>query len=202
MEVNMKELNEGPAIVIDGQTNMDLDSENRELQQEEIKNPTQFPVKPRKYILTNDDKITLKFAKVLILCNLIGFVFLFIGSAIIYITLKSNWHDDMIVSFQLFIFSDVLLIGEKILFFTTLINKKKMVKLCPILNIFSLLLKIVSSGLIVHVLPCALIVSLVLVFLQIPHNVMIKVITKRWRKIPDRKWKKQLILVRKPIPQN
>ena len=31
MEVNMKELNEAPAIVIDGQTNVDLDSENREL---------------------------------------------------------------------------------------------------------------------------------------------------------------------------
>lgn len=33
MEVNMKELNEGPALVIDGQTNVDLDSEDRNLQE-------------------------------------------------------------------------------------------------------------------------------------------------------------------------
>lgn len=30
----MKELNDGPAIVIDGQTNIDLDSEDRNLQQD------------------------------------------------------------------------------------------------------------------------------------------------------------------------
>lgn len=33
MEVNIKELNEGPAIVIDGQTNVDLDSEIKEFQE-------------------------------------------------------------------------------------------------------------------------------------------------------------------------
>ncbi|CAD8163774.1 unnamed protein product [Paramecium pentaurelia] len=201
MEVNMKELNEGPALVIDGQTNVDLDSEDRNLQEGQGTNPPQVPTKPVKYVLTNSDKMTLKLAKGLILCNLIGFVFLFIGSAIIYTTLKSNWYDEMIVSFQIFIFSDALLLGEKILFFASLINKKKIVKLCPFLNVVSLLLKIVASGLIVHTLLCALIVSLILVLLQMPHNIMIKVITKRWRNIPDRKWKKQLILVRKPIPQ-
>ncbi|CAD8058882.1 unnamed protein product [Paramecium primaurelia] len=201
MEVNIKELNEGPAIVIDGQTNVDLDSEIKEFQEGQTKNPTQVPVKPGKYILTNGDKVTLKFAKGLILCNLIGFVFLFVGCTIIYTILKSNWYDEMIVSFQIFIFSDVFLVGEKILFFAALINKKKIVKLCPFLNVISLLLKIVASGLIVHMIPCALAVSLVLVLLQMPHNIMIKVITKRWRNIPQRKWKKQLILVRKPIPQ-
>ncbi|CAD8155107.1 unnamed protein product [Paramecium pentaurelia] len=201
MEVNIKELNEGPAIVIDGQTNVDLDSEIKEFKEGQTKNPTQVPVKPGKYILTNGDKVTLKFAKGLILCNLIGFVFLFVGCTIIYTILKSNWYDEMIVSFQIFIFSDVFLVGEKILFFAALINKKKIVKLCPFLNVISLLLKIVASGLIVHMIPCALAVSLVLVLLQMPHNIMIKVITKRWRNIPQRKWKKQLILVRKPIPQ-
>ncbi|CAD8165006.1 unnamed protein product [Paramecium octaurelia] len=201
MEVNMKELQEGPALAIDGQTNVDLDSEERNLEEGQTKNHTQVPGKPAKYILTEGDKMALKLAKGLILSNLIGFVLLFIGCAVIYTTLKSNWYDEMIVSFQIFIFSDVLLLGEKILFFAALINKKKMVKLCPFLNVVSLLLKIVAGGLIVHTLPCPLVVSLVLVLLQMPHNIMIKVITKRWRNIPERKWKKQLVLVRKPIPQ-
>ncbi|CAK93290.1 unnamed protein product (macronuclear) [Paramecium tetraurelia] len=197
----MKELNEGPVIVIDGQTNVDLESEIKEIQEEKPKNHPQIPRKPGKYILTKGDKVTVKFAKGLILSNLIGFVFLFVGCAIIYTTLKLNWYDEMLVSFQIFIFSDVLLIGEKILFFAALINKKKIVKLCPFLNVLSLLLKIVASGLIVHMIPCALAVSLALMLIQMPHNIMIKVITKRWRSIPERKWKKQLVLVRKPIPQ-
>lgn len=40
MEVNIKELNEGPVIAIDGQTNIDLDSEIKEIQEEKPKNQT------------------------------------------------------------------------------------------------------------------------------------------------------------------
>lgn len=89
----------------------------------------------------------MKMAKGLVIYNLIGFVFLLLGCTIIYLTLTSHWNDELLTSIELFVFSDILLVAEKIVFMVALINKKKLIKLCLLLNITAIQLKIVAAGL-------------------------------------------------------
>lgn len=107
---------------------------------------------PSEYNLSENDFKTLKLANALIISNLFGMVFILFVFTITYMTLYYKWSPDFIISFQLYIISDVLIVLEKPLFFYTLINKKKMIKECLYLNMSSMMLKLTASGLLRYIM--------------------------------------------------
>ncbi|CAD8194188.1 unnamed protein product [Paramecium pentaurelia] len=194
--LKMKQINQVTSIVLESQTKTDLDSNEQQIY---INGLNDQNTCPSEYNLSENDFKTLKLANALIISNLFGMVFILFGCTIIYMTIYYKWNPEFIISLQLYIISDVLIVLEKPLFFYTLINKKQMIKLCLCLNMSSMILKLTASGFINNLSSCQLLVTFILIFLSLPLNIFIKILTRRWKCIPERLWKRQIIVIRKQV---
>ncbi|CAK91921.1 unnamed protein product (macronuclear) [Paramecium tetraurelia] len=194
--IQMKQINKVKSIVLDSQTKTDSGSNDHQIYVNELidHNPCST-----EYNLSENDYKTLKLANALIISNLFEMVFIVFGCTIIYMTISYKWSSEFSVSLQLFILSDIIIVLEKAFFFYTLINKNQMLKICLCLNMSSMMLKLTASTVLSDLTSCLLLVTFILIFLSLPIYILNKVLTRRWKCIPEKVWKRQIIGARKQV---
>ncbi|KAM3141748.1 hypothetical protein pb186bvf_006070 [Paramecium bursaria] len=138
-------------------------------------------------------KSTIKIGQAIIISNLIGFVII-----LFYLMIFYALNRDVNISLIIFIISDVIFICQDPVGLYYFINKHHNFIFTVIANIISVFLKIV--GIILQLLldpKLYLIAPGCMMLLQLLQSLSFRYVQNNWSAIPQKKWKKNMILVRK-----